>query len=103
MALSLSHIHFHANLNVHLHAHRTRTALSRVSNSSRSTVKIIIDSLEKTIERLGKVEHILPPPSCGPFDEEHVDTTHHVMCALIIIILLIILVKVNKNDEDPCY
>ena len=83
------------------HAHHSKIAAnaSRIPAAPQSTIRVVIDYLENTIDRLGKLDSITPSLSYAS-EEEHVDARNHIICALVILILLIILIKINKGDDD---
>ena len=69
--------------------------------ASRTRLNIIIVSIEKTIERVGKVGGGHAVVAAPYHDEdEHVDIRQHIICALVIIILLIILIHMTCDKEE---
>ncbi len=88
-------------MGAHCHAHHSKITanVSRIPAAPQFTIKVVIDYLENTIDRLGKIDSITPSLSYAS-EEEHVDARNHIICAMMILILLIILIKINKGDDD---
>ena len=94
-ALTLSRNHFICRITTRAHIHpRHPRPCTRILPKS---FNAIIDSLEKTIDRVGKTGSNV---CIAEGDSEHVDVRNHVICALIIILLLVILIRMSVDKTD---
>lgn len=92
-ALTLHRNYFICRITTRAHSRQPR-ACNRLLPQS---FKVIIDSLEKTIDRVGKTgSHVC----IAEGDGEHVDVRNHVVCALVIILLVLILIKMSVDKTD---
>ena len=94
-ALTLSRNHFICRITTRAHIHpRQPRPCNRLLPRS---FNVIIESLEKTIDRVGKTGSNV---CIAEGDGEHVDVCSHVLCALVIILLLVILIRMSVDNTD---
>jgi hypothetical protein len=92
-ALTLRRNHFICRITTRAHSRQPRACTRFLPRSFNA----IIDSLEKTIDRVGKTGSNV---CIAESDGEHVDVRNHVICALVIILLLFILIRMNMDKTD---
>jgi hypothetical protein len=92
-ALTLRRNHFICRITIRAHSRQPRACTRLLPRS----FNVIIDSLEKTIDRVGKIGSNV---CIAEGDGEHVDMRNHVVCALIIIVLLLILIRMSVDKTD---